>query len=140
MSSVTSSRAQISGRVKFLLAPALLETGQNSIADAPAFELATTTVIPTSTVSRAKLNLGTAVGGFGATVAEVVGNALYKDLGRQVVVYDDTVPGNLHTEVFREVYRVNGATTEGISAVPAPMLFVKVYSSTGTNVGVVRTG
>ena len=139
MSSVTSSRAQKSGRTAFFLGIAN-DNEPTPLADAPAFTLAATTVIPTSTVSRAKLNLGTAVGGFGATVAEVVGNALYKDLGRQVVVYDDTVPGNLHTEVFREVLTVSGATTEGISAVPAPMLFVKVYSSTGTNVGVVRTG
>jgi len=139
MSSVTSSFAQKSGRTAFFLGIAN-DNEPNALADAPAFTLAATTVIPTSTVSRAKLNLGTAAGGFGASVAEVVGNALYKDLGRQVVVFDDTFAGNPHTEVFREVYRVNGATTEGISAVPAPMLFVKVFSATGTNVAVVRTG
>jgi hypothetical protein len=139
MSSVTSSRAQISGRIKFFLGIDN-DTDPTDLADAPAFTLAATTVIPTSTVSRAKLNLGTSAGGFGATVATVAVNALYKDLGRQVVVFDDTVAGNPHTEVFREVTRMNGATTEGISAVPAPMLFVKVYSSAGANVAVVRTG
>ena len=136
MSSVTSSFAQKSGRTKFFLGIAN-DNEPSPLADSPAFT--TTATIPTSVVSRAQLNLGTSAGGFGATVAEVVGNALYKDLGRQVVVCDNTVAGSPHTEVFREVTRMNGGSTEGL-ADPAVMLFVKVYSATGTNVAVVRTG
>ena len=132
MSSVTSSFAQKSGRTKFLLGSANTAT-PTDLADYPAFT--TTATIPTSVVTRAQLN-GTASG---FTVAgAAVAAALYKDLGRQVVVCD-TAAGSLHTEVFREVTRMNGATTEGL-ADPAVMLFVKVYSATGTNVSVVRTG
>lgn len=143
MSSVTSSFAQKSGRTKFLLCTAgvaaVSGTSPNFISTGPAFTLATTTVIPNSTVSQDQLNDLTATG-IGASPASTTTTYLYRDLGREIVVFDDDVAGHPVTEVFREVTRVNGRDTEGISAAPAPMLFVKVFSSTGLNVTVARTG
>ena len=64
--------------------------------------------------------------------------ALLKDLGRQIVVYSDSLPGSLHTAVYRQVLLVDGATSEGVGS-QAPF-YVKVFSAAGTGVGVVRTG
>ena len=47
---------------------------------------------------------------------------LLKDLGRQITVYDPTVPGSPHVATFRQVMLVNGQNVEGIPTLnpPAP--------------------
>jgi hypothetical protein len=137
MSSVTFSFAQKSGRTKFFLATAKGIAGTASAS--PAFTLAAGTVLPKSTVSQDQLN-DTGATGIGALGVALSGAGyLYRDLGRQIVVFDDDIAGHPVTEVFREVLEVNGATTEGVPA-SFTTLFVKVFSSTGTNVYVARTG
>ena len=138
MSSVTSSFAQKSGRTKFLLSVSTSLAG--SVSASPAFTLAAGTVLPKSTVSQDVLNLGTGAGGIGATAASISSTGLlYRDLGREIVVFNDNVAGHPVTEVFREVLQVNGATTEGVPT-SFTTTFVKVFSSTGTAVCVARTG
>jgi hypothetical protein len=139
MSSVTSSFAQKSGRTKFLLSVTTSLAGA-SVAASPAFTLAAGTVLPKSTVSQVDLNLGTAAGGIGATAAAIGSTGLlYRDLGREIVVFNDTIAGNPVTEVFREVLLAAGRDTEGVPA-SITTTFVKVFSSTGATVCVARTG
>lgn len=69
--------------------------------------------------------------------------ALLRDLGRTVVVVDSA---NRHIALYREVQRVNGASTEGVGGPVDPLdsaygcFFVKVWSADGQGVYVVRTG
>jgi len=140
MSSVGSSFAQKSGRTTFFLGLRYIAAVSGSPSSSPAFTVSATTPIPTSTVSRAHLDDQTATG-FGATASDVSLNFLYRDTGRQVVVYDDSASlRSPVTEIFREVYQVNGLNTEGINANPTVSKFVKVFDSNGGPVGVARTG
>jgi hypothetical protein len=43
---------------------------------------------------------------------------LFKDLGRQIVIYNSTVPTFPHVAIMRQVMLVNGYNIEGISDVP----------------------
>jgi len=55
--------------------------------------------------------------------------SLFRDLGRQIVVFDDTVDGSPHTAIFRQVMYVNGANNEGIGspAVTVPTNYNKPF-------------
>lgn len=44
--------------------------------------------------------------------------SLFRDLGRQIVVFDDTVAGSPHTAIFRQVMLVSGSNQEGIGLTP----------------------
>lgn len=74
----------------------------------------------------------------------VTTGGLLKDLGRMVTVYDDTVVGNPHTAIYRQVQVVNGSMTEGVSGTPAngyKSYWIKVWSASGLGVATVaRTG
>jgi hypothetical protein len=112
MSSVTSSFAQIAGRVKFFLAVADLsgcvEDGLNTVSvDVPA---------PSFNISA---------------------GALLKDLGRQIVVVDAATGGHLKT--YRQVQVMEGATSEGVGAT-APAYVLVSSADAATVVKVVRTG
>jgi hypothetical protein len=128
MSSATSSFAQKSGRSKFLLG-----ISQSDSVDS-AFTLPTTVTIPKSVVGL--IEFGT----LGASSYEIDVGDLFKDLGRQIVIVDDVV-GSPRLEVYRECMLVSGPTSEGISSNEEDVrIFVKVFSSSGTDVGVARTG
>lgn len=43
---------------------------------------------------------------------------LYKDLGRQIVIYNASIPTNPHVAIMRQVMLVKGYNIEGISDVP----------------------
>jgi hypothetical protein len=67
---------------------------------------------------------------------------LLKDLGRSVIL---TNAAGAHLARYRQVQRVNGATTEGVGPAigldgPYGCFFVKVWSADGTGVLVARTG
>ena len=137
MSSVTSSFAQIAGRTKFFLATA----------DVSGYVVPDLHSTLATSVDQTLLNADTKVG--------VPRNTLLKDLGRQIVLYDDEVTaGSPHLATFRQVQVVNGSTTEGVdggapedfpgSTVPSyyNTFYVCVSSvdQTANPVRVVRTG
>jgi hypothetical protein len=56
---------------------------------------------------------------FAPTVNTIINTTpLYKDLGRQIVIYNSTVPTFPHVAIMRQVMLVNGYNIEGISDVP----------------------
>lgn len=65
--------------------------------------------------------------------------ALYKDLGRQILIMDSS---RRHVALFRQVQRVDGVGSEGVDAANpwASNIFVKVWAADSTNVVVARTG
>jgi hypothetical protein len=68
----------------------------------------------------------------------------FKDLGRQVTVYDPAT--HKHLAVFRQVQRVQGVGSEGVGLsglVPESYfanIYMKVWAADGNGVVVVRTG
>jgi hypothetical protein len=63
------------------------------------------------------------ISGFQAAFNDISYNSpyahtLYKDLGRQIVIYNSTIPTNPHVAIMRQVMLVNGYNIEGISDVP----------------------
>lgn len=136
MSSVIRHIAQIPVRTKYLLAVASDASG-GIAADAPAFSLAGSWPATIGTVDA----IPASVLNDNATALDVAAGALYRDLGRQIVVADDA-EGNLHLAVYRQVQLVNSADTEGVGGA-APgygCLFVRVWGADGLNVAVARTG
>lgn len=124
MSSATSAYAQIARPVKFFLVTAGADisgwvvNGLQSV----------TTLDPAASSANRD-----------GVVTDINATTLLKDLGRQIVVYADTVPGSPVTAVYRQVIEMSGATTEGNVLPPAPF-YVKVFDAAGAGVRVVRTG
>jgi hypothetical protein len=58
-----------------------------------------------------------------------VAYSLFRDLGRQIVVFNDAVAGSPHTAIFRQVIFVRGGNTEGIgsSAVTSTTAYNKPF-------------
>jgi len=137
MSSVTSSYAQKSGRSKFLIGVNdSTDSGQHTWLSALTFNSPLPT-IPQSVIGR------TAFNALNATAYSFSTGALFQDLGREIVVYEDRTtegPGSqyLHRDVFRECMRVENATTEGNDGNVS--IWVKVFSAQGNYVAVARTG
>lgn len=135
MSSVTSVYAQVSGRVKFLLAVADV-----SGAIVPGLHSVSSSHAGSDIIDS-------------ATKVDVPIGQLLKDLGRQIVLYEEPllggVQGSPHLATYRQVQRMNGVETEGVNG-GAPdgqgsyyETFYVCVSSADTSVhpvGVVRTG
>ena len=140
MSSVTSSFAQISGRVKFFLGvvadiSGYVVAGLNSVSPT------NSALNPTDIIAGAvDVNLG------GAGI-------LLKDLGRQIVLYEAPLLGSTlrspHVATYRQVQVMNGPTTEGVdgSAPDADLSYYRTYyvcvssaNQVDHPVKVVRTG
>jgi hypothetical protein len=140
MSSVTSSFGQKSGRTAFLLA--ITATTNDEVGDNfpwnTAIRFSSSVVIPNSVLARSELvALANGSKALPVTLTQYV---LYKDLGRQIVVFDDA-NGSLHRNVFRECLQVDNNQAEGVGTNPDnARIFIKVYSSYGDRVDVVRTG
>jgi len=66
----------------------------------------------------------------GASNTDLDAGILLKDLGRTVVVYNPSAR-NLHTAVFRQVQRVNSATTEGVGNI-SEIYYIQVWAANGT--------
>jgi hypothetical protein len=120
MSSATSAYAQIARPVKFFLVVTDLS---GIIID----DLRTVTALDPATNND------------GIITATINATSLLKDLGRQIVYYNSTIPGSPVTAVYRQVIEMANANTEGYVLPPAPF-YVKVFDSTGAGVRVVRTG
>jgi len=123
MSSATSSYAQIAGRTKFFLVVGADISGY----------------IVDGLYSVLNVDPAASSANRDGIVTGILAGTLLKDLGRQIVVYADTIPGSPHTAVYRQVLQVDGASSEGCVLPPAPF-YVKVYDAAGAGVNVVRTG
>jgi hypothetical protein len=145
MSSVISKQGQKSRRTAYLLTlkATTNDATRTNIANNTALTFAPSVVIPDSVIPLSALVALASkstpdVSGYNTSL-----NVLFKDLGREIVVYDDSVniAGSPHREVYRECQKMNGAGTEGISASTSEVrIFVKVSSSSGRTVDVARTG
>ena len=72
-----------------------------------------------------------------ATPVALTQGALYRDLGRQIIVADDTNMG-AHVAHYRAALLVNGASTEGVGAFQE--VYLRIWAADGTGVVVARTG
>jgi len=106
MSSATSSFAQVSRRTKFLL----------TVADISGYVI---DGLNSTMATSVELESFTAL-----SKVSILPNTLLKDLGRQIVLYDDETAGTKspHIATFRQVQLVKGDLTEGVSGY-APGLF-----------------
>jgi hypothetical protein len=145
MSSVTRKFSQIPVRVKYLLGLPGASASTSSVpSDNSAFTLSPGAHLDLGSIATNADISGTGVALGFASYTDLSG-ALFKDMGRQLVIYDPATAE--HIAVFRQVQRVQGATTEGVG-VSAPTtpetylanIYVKVWSADGTDVVVVRTG
>lgn len=132
MSSTLRSVAQIPARIKYLVAVASpVDSSDNILADecvAFSTDLDLATMIPHTEVPTE------------AVVAPEVfaPGDLFKDLGRQVIVYDAAT--SAHLIVYRQVQRVNGANDEGVPGNYNVPFYIRVWAASGAGVLVARTG
>jgi hypothetical protein len=139
MSSTLRTVAQIPPRIKYLTAVTTApNTGTNIIADdCYAF------TCHEDAFSESVVPSGSNASGLTFTIRDYVARGYatgeyFKDLGRQLVIYDATT--KLHLAIFRQVQVVNGDGTEGVGAEGATPIFVKVWSASGGGVRVARIG
>lgn len=125
--------AQIPARVKYLVAVAEGATNTSNILDVSCFAFTCSEGrFPESLISSADVSI------VGINPEGISAGDLFKDLGRQLVVCDAAT--DLHTVVYREVQRVNGAGVEGVPSTYSTALFVRVWAASGLGVRVARTG
>ena len=144
MSSVLRTFSQIPVRAKYLMVAA--STGGNAVITGDASQVSAFTLAPgafltvTSVATVAQVE-EVAVTGY-AIFTDISGSngALYKDLGRQITIYNPA--DHSHLAVFRQVQAIDGAETEGVCAAAdrCAQTFVKVWGADGLGVVVVRTG
>ena len=116
--------SQIPVRSKFLIATAASVAGQT---DATSSVLSLTGGFETIMYA-ADVNTN-----FAATTFSQ--GALFRDLGRQVMVVD--VDGSTHLALYREALPQGNASTEGVSAAP---VCLRVWAADGAAVRVARLG
>jgi hypothetical protein len=142
MTSVMSSFSQIPVRTKYFLGLSGGESSASLASQNAAFTLTpgafldVTSMATDADISGAGLNF--------TPYVELSGNT-FKDLGRQIVIYDPATAE--HIAVFRQVQRINGSASEGVGVsfptTPETYLaniYVKVWAADGSGVAVVRTG
>ena len=127
MSSLLRAPAQIPVRSKFLLGLADLSGGAGDASTRPAFTVDANQSV-TDVMTAAALD---AV----ASGANIVNGRVYRDLGRQVSVFDAL---SRRVAVYRCVQEQLNATTEGVQN--GTDLYVRVWAADGSNVGVARLG
>ena len=142
MASTLRTVAQIPARIKYLVAvsnPASSDvTGTLLDANCYAF-----TCTEGSFAGKSHLSSAEAATIFNATatakgVVDFAVGDLFKDLGRQIVIYDPT--SYLHLAIFREVQRVNGSGSSGVPVNYDVPIFVRVWSAAGHPAYLARVG
>lgn len=141
MSSILRTYSQIPTRAKYLLG---ISGGVNpsTISQASAFTLAPGSFINVTSVATED-DINALSPGF--IVLQDLSGGLFKDMGRQITVYDPV--DHKHLAVFRQVQKVAGSGSEGVG-LSAPLtpesylanIYVKVWAASGVGVVVVRTG
>lgn len=135
MSSVTSSFAQKSGRSKFLLAVAAGSTSGTDATDYSAFTITSGPTIPASVIPLSAFTADITVAPYAFSAG-----VLFQDLGRQVVIFDDSVTGQPRRDTFRECAVMSGVDVEGLNSDVNVWVKVVGTESSGANVAVARTG
>jgi hypothetical protein len=130
MSSVIRHIAQIPVRTEFFLVLQDASAGLSvSVSSAFTLDNPWPTPIGTNVVSASDLDDN-------ATPVALTRGALYRDLGRQVVLSDPDT--GAHLAQYRAALLVNGDDSEGVGAFTE--VFLRVWASDGTGVKVARTG
>ena len=139
MTSVLRTFSQIPVREKYLLA-VIDSSGGNTdnvfATNVEAFSITSGAYIDITSVAT-EADISNAAG---VAVYNITAGWLFKDLGRQITVYDPA--DHKHLAVYRQVQYVSGGETEGVcnAANYCANIFVKVWSADGAGVVVVRTG
>ncbi len=134
MSSVTSSFAQKSGRSKFLLAVAAGNT-TGAATDYSAFTITDGPTIPASVIPISVFLADITVAAY-----PFAAGTLFLDLGRQIVIFDDSLTGQPRLDTFRECAVMSGVDYEGLNSDVNVWVKVVGTESGSTNVAVARTG
>jgi hypothetical protein len=158
MSSILRKFSQIPVRTKYLLVMADPEAGDNVPTDGERFGVFGASILQVTngtflnlTSTNTVAGITAAVTAAGATVTPIVNTLiplvtytgrLFKDLGRELTVYDPSVAGDLHVATYRECQLVNGAAYEGVVDADGygADYYVRVWAADGANVVVGRTG
>ena len=136
MSSAIAKIAQKVKRTNYLLV--VESKSRESFGRDAAVTLPTSVHIPQSVITKTDFD---ALGSTGGAGYDLVQGQLYKDLGRELVVYYDDIVGSPHRNVYRECQLMNGPATEGIDGVDEDVrVFIKVFSAKGYGIYVARTG
>ncbi len=127
MSSVTRSLSQISVRSKFLIAIAEDVSGATA-SGCSAISLDAYWPVEIGTVaSAADVDVA-------GTKVDYVTGALFRDLGRQIMIVDAM---GAHVALYREALPQGNVATEGVSAAP---VWLRVWAANGDAVRVARLG
>ena len=126
MSSALRSLSQISVRSKFLIAVAADICG-NTVAESSAFMLDASWPAEVGSIAAAADIVG--------TVHTYVAGALYRDLGRQIMLVDSV---GAHVALYREAMPQNNVATEGV--VLDSSVWLRVWAANGVGAHVARLG
>lgn len=142
MTSLLRHPSQIGVREKYLIAVADVSNGVGVAAGGVgAFDLSSGffvgSVALAADVSNATVGYQerAAAGG----VNSINAGELFRDMGRSITVVD--ADGN-HLALYRNVQKVDGASTEGVpsDAAYSANIYVRVWAADGDNIGVARLG
>jgi hypothetical protein len=131
MSSILRAPSQIPVRTKYFLVVAS-DVSANEAADSPAFTLDGHWPVTVGTIAMPASHVND-----NATAQPVTAGALYRDMGRQIIVADED---GVHLAHYRAAQLVNGAESEGVEGPPFSEIYLRVWGADGANVQVVRTG
>ena len=134
MSSVLRRFAQIPARIPYFVVVGNIDSEGYTLSQAPILDLSGATTLSGLNTF---VNIDEMATYFTDVTDESLEGKLLKDLGQEIIIVDDD--GN-HVARYRNVLRVNGASTEGIATVGGANLLVRVWAADGTNVIVARTG
>lgn len=138
MSSTLRTVAQIPPRIKYLVAVAdTSDASANILSD-----LCYSFTCPAGTFSESLISntAAAAIPIASLTADDFAVGDLYKDLGRQLVIYDATT--DAHLIIYRAVQIVDddGAGDEGVPPTYPTVRYVRVWAASGAGVRVARTG
>lgn len=153
MSSTLRKFSQIPVRTKYLLVVADVVEPETDISNGDLFGTGGVPIVRASGDSIRSVGVGgvattVQITEYAATVGATLdaytteAGTLYKDMGRTLTVYDDTLDGNLHVATYRECQIVLGSGSEGVPVLPlyGATYWVRVWAADGTGVAVARTG
>jgi hypothetical protein len=138
MSSTLRTVAQIPARIKYLVALQTTGDASDNILSDKCY--AFTCPEGTFTESLITNTAAAAISLSDITEYDLTTGQLFKDLGRQVVIYDAAT--DAHLVIYRQVQLVNDDATgcEGVPADYPVAHYVRVWAASGAGVRVARTG